>query len=118
MSGPKLTERIDMWVGKFDPTGVRGPRPVREDRYVEVGPISPGMAGIWAKLPMHQGAAFDTRLDQIAATVCRDDPRTAAQRRAAPTPFTRSPPATPGWTAAAAPPPARPPHPNRRWVRC
>jgi len=69
-------------VAKFDPTGVREPRPVREDRYVEIGPISPGMAGIWAKLPLHEGAAFDTRLDDIAATVCHHDPRTTAQRRA------------------------------------
>ena len=69
-------------MAKFDPTGVREPRPVREDRYVEIGPISPGMAGIWAKLPLHEGAAFDTRLDDIAATVCHHDPRTTAQRRA------------------------------------
>ena len=55
---------------------------MREDRYVEIGPISPGMAGIWAKLPLHEGAAFDTRLDDIAATVCHHDPRTTAQRRA------------------------------------
>jgi hypothetical protein len=82
MSGPKLTERIDMWVEKFDPTGVREPRPVRDDRYVEVGPISPGMAGIWAKVPLVDGAAFDTRLDEIAGTVCPDDPRTQRQRRA------------------------------------
>jgi Domain of unknown function (DUF222) len=82
MSGPKLTERIDMWVEKFDPVGTREPRPVTDDRYAMVGPISPGMAGIWAKLPMADGVAFDTRLDQIAATVCPDDPRTHAQRRA------------------------------------
>jgi Domain of unknown function (DUF222) len=82
LSGPKLTERIDMWVEKFDPTGVREPRSPRDDRYVEVGPISPGMAGVWAKLPMAEGAAFDYRLDQIAGSVCRDDPRTAQQRRA------------------------------------
>jgi hypothetical protein len=81
MSGPKLTERVDMWVEKFDPVGTREPRPVTEDRYVMVGPISPGMAGIWAKVPMAEGIAFDTRLDQIAATVCPDDPRTHAQRR-------------------------------------
>jgi hypothetical protein len=31
MSGPKLAERIDMWVEKFDPTGVREPRPGRVD---------------------------------------------------------------------------------------
>jgi hypothetical protein len=81
MSGPKLTQRVDMWVEKFDPTGIREPRPVRDDRYVDVSPISPGMAGIWAKLPLVDGIAFDTRLDAIAATVCGDDPRTAAQRR-------------------------------------
>jgi hypothetical protein len=44
MSGPKLTERIDMWVEKFDQAGVREPRPNRENRYVEIGPSStPGM---------------------------------------------------------------------------
>jgi hypothetical protein len=71
-----------MWVEKFDATGVREQRPVRDDRYVDVGPISPGMAGIWAKLPMVDGAAFDTRLDEIADTVCPDDPRTRRQCRA------------------------------------
>ena len=80
-SGPKLRERIDMWVEKFDPAGVREPKPATDDTYVEVGPIGPGMVGIWAKLAFADGVAFDTRLDQIAATVCRDDPRTAAQRR-------------------------------------
>jgi hypothetical protein len=82
MSGPQLTARIDMWVEKFDPTGTREPRPVADDRYVDVGPISAGMAGIWAKLPMADGVAFDTRIDQIAGTVCADDPRTVPQRRA------------------------------------
>ena len=38
MSGPKLTERIDMWVEKFDPAGIREPHPTREARYVEIGP--------------------------------------------------------------------------------
>jgi hypothetical protein len=83
LSGPKLTERIAMWVAKFDPTGVREPRPVREDRYVEVGPISPGMAGIWARLPMHQGAAFDTqtRSDRRHRLPRRSPHRCAAPRR-------------------------------------
>ncbi len=82
LSGPRLSERIDMWVEKFDPTGVREPRPTREDRYVEVGPSSPGMAGIWGTVSLTEGAALDARLDEVAATVCRDDPRTARQRRA------------------------------------
>ncbi|WP_094294773.1 HNH endonuclease signature motif containing protein [Mycobacterium neumannii] len=82
LSGPKLHERIDMWVEKFDPDGVREPKPPNDDRYVEVGPIGPGMVGVWAKLAFADGMAFDTRLDEIAATVCRDDPRTVSQRRA------------------------------------
>lgn len=114
MSGPKLTERIDMWVEKFDPTGVREPRPVRDDRYVDVGPIGPGMAGIWAKLPMVDGAAFDTRLDEIACTVCPDDP--AHNGNAAPTRWSRWRLGRPDWNVAAAHI-VRPRYPNRRWLR-
>ncbi len=55
MSGPRLTERIDMWVEKSDPAGVRGPRPTRENRYVVIGPSSPGMAGIWGNLTVTAG---------------------------------------------------------------
>jgi hypothetical protein len=82
MSGPKLSERIDMWVEKFDPTGVREPRPPREERHVVIGPSGDGMAGIWGKVSLTDGAALDERLDQLAATVCRDDGRTKDQRRA------------------------------------
>ena len=48
LSGPTLTERIDMWVEKFDPTGRREPRPTREDRYVEIGPAARGWPGFGA----------------------------------------------------------------------
>jgi hypothetical protein len=82
MSGPKLTERIDMWVEKFDPAGVREPRPARENRYVEIGPGAPGMANVWGSLTLTEGAALDERIDQVAATVCGNDPRTKDERRA------------------------------------
>lgn len=82
LSGPTLNERIDMWVERFDPTGVREPRSPGEDRYVVVTPAGQGMVDVSARLTFEAGFAFDTRLDQIAATVCRDDPRTADQRRA------------------------------------
>ena len=71
-----------MWVEKFDPAGVREPRPTRENRYVEIGPSGPGMAGIWGNLAVTEGAALDDRLEGVAATVCGDDPRTRSQRRA------------------------------------
>ena len=82
LSAPKAVERIDMWVARFDPAGLRVPGRRSEDRYVEIGPVDPGLAGVWAQLHATDGAALERRLDAVAATVCRDDPRTKAQRRA------------------------------------
>ena len=81
LSGPKLADRIDAAIAKFDPDGVRVPPNIDDNRYVEVGPTVPGMAGIWANIHAVDAAAFDARLDALAATVCPDDPRTAMQRR-------------------------------------
>src|SRR6476660_2640388 len=54
LSGPKMAERIDMWVARFDPATVRST----------------------------DAAAVDRALDALADTVCRNDSRTKAQRRA------------------------------------
>jgi hypothetical protein len=82
LSGPKLVDRVDLWVAKFDPAAVRVPPKVDDNRHVEVGETSPGMAGIWGNIHAPDAAAFDKRLDALAASVCEDDPRTTAQRRA------------------------------------
>jgi hypothetical protein len=82
LSGPKLRDRVDLWVTKFDPAGVRVPPKVKDNRYVDVYPTSPGMAGVSAYLHAADGAALDQRLDALAATVCENDPRTKEQRRA------------------------------------
>nr|WP_197040229.1 DUF222 domain-containing protein [Mycobacterium sp. URHB0044] len=37
---------------------------------------------MWGQLPATSGAASDTTLDDLANSVCRDDPRTKTQRRA------------------------------------
>lgn len=84
LSNPKLADRIDCWVAKFDADGVRVPPDVEENRYVEVKPTTPGMAGIWANIHATDAAAFDQRLDALAATVCPNDPRTIMQRRNGP----------------------------------
>lgn len=81
LSAPKLADRIDQCIARFDPDGVRVPPSIEDSRYVEVGPTVPGMGGIWANIHAADAAAFDQRLDALAATVCRDDPRTAMQRR-------------------------------------
>ena len=82
LSKPKLRDRIDLWVAKFDPAGVRIPPKVNDNRYVDVGETSAGMAGIWANVHATDAAALDQRLDALAATVCEHDPRTTQQRRA------------------------------------
>jgi hypothetical protein len=82
LSGPKLRDRVDLWVAKFDAAGVRVPPKVKDDRYVDVYPTTPGMAGVSASVEAADGAALDQRLDAFAATVCDNDPRTKAQRRA------------------------------------
>ena len=82
LSEPKLFERIDMWVMRFDPAGRRVPGSRSEDRYVEIDPTGSGLAGIWAQLHATDGAALDQKLDALAGTVCSADPRTKKQRRA------------------------------------
>ena len=82
LSEPKLRDRIDLWVAKFDPAGVRVPPKIDNNRYVEIEQTSPGMAGIWANIHAPDAAALDQRLDALASTVCDGDPRTREQRRA------------------------------------
>jgi len=82
LSGPKLFERIDMWVVRFDPAGRRVPGERTEDRYVEVAPTDAELVGVWAQLHAADGVALDQKLDVLADTVCAADPRTKQQRRA------------------------------------
>ena len=82
LSEPKLFERIDMWVMRFDPAGRRVPGQRIEDRYVEIAPTDGGLAGVWAQLHATDGVALDQKLDALAETVCPADPRTKQQRRA------------------------------------
>jgi hypothetical protein len=82
LSGPKLRDRVDLWVAKFDAAGVRVPPKVNDNRHVDLYSSSPGVAGISGFLRAVDGAALDQSLDALAATVCENDPRTKEQRRA------------------------------------
>ncbi|MDZ4267253.1 MAG: HNH endonuclease signature motif containing protein [Mycobacterium sp.] len=82
LSKNKLRDRLDLWVAKFDAAGVRVPPLAEDHRYFDVEPHVPGTAFAGGVLSAADGAALDQRLDALAATVCPDDPRTAAQRRA------------------------------------
>jgi hypothetical protein len=82
LSHNKLVERVDFWVAWFDPLGVRVPTKSVDNRNVHIEPTYPGMASVWASMPLADASLLDDRLDAIAATVCPDDPRTHRQRRA------------------------------------
>jgi hypothetical protein len=82
LSGPKLRDRVDQWVAKFDPAGVRVPPSVNDNRYINIDAAAAGTASITGYLSAANGAALDQRLDALAATVCENDPRTKEQRRA------------------------------------
>ncbi|MFI5511605.1 DUF222 domain-containing protein [Mycobacterium sp. NPDC051804] len=78
----KLRDRVDQWVAKFDPAGVRVPPKVDENRYFDVDEAGPGMAFASGHVRATDAAALDARLDALAATVCEHDPRSRSQRRA------------------------------------
>lgn len=81
-SREKIREIIDWKIRELDPNAVRVARTAEDDRHIEILPGNDGMAEIWGRVRASDGAAFDQKLDQLAATVCRDDSRTARQRRA------------------------------------
>ena len=76
LSGPKLEQRVDWWVQRVDPAGRRLPAACPEQRYVEWFPAAAGLVSMCAQLRATDGAALDQRLDALADSVCRDDPRT------------------------------------------
>ena len=82
MSRNRVSEVVDMWVRDLDPAAERIARRADDDRHVEIGPSRDGLADFWGAVRAPDAAALDRRLDQLAATVCRDDSRTKRQRRA------------------------------------
>ena len=114
LSGPKLRDRIDLWVAKFDPAGVRIPPKVNDNRYVDIGETSPGDGRDLGQRPCHRRRGIRQALDALAATVCHADPRTKEQRRADATGRWRA--VRRGWPASADQPTARPQPRGRRPV--
>jgi hypothetical protein len=82
LSREKVAELVDWLVIELDPDAVRVARQRDLDRHIEVEPGQNGMAEIWGSVRAPDAAAFDTKLNELAATVCPDDPRTKTQRRA------------------------------------
>lgn len=82
LSRNKLDNVIDWLVVELDPEARRVARERQDDRCVNVRPDRHGMSEVSGRLPAADGATLDKRLELMADAVCRDDPRTRAQRRA------------------------------------
>ncbi|MCV7418974.1 DUF222 domain-containing protein [Mycobacterium yunnanensis] len=80
----KTEKAIDVFVHQVDPHAVRRSETKARGRSVEVHieEDGSGMATVLATLFAHDAKAFETRLKNLAATVCPADPRTADQLRA------------------------------------
>ncbi|MGV0750010.1 DUF222 domain-containing protein [Mycolicibacter minnesotensis] len=84
LSAAKTAAAIDALIERYDPDAVR--RQERDARgreiVVDIRNSENGTTGLWGRLFATDATALDRRLTQLAHTVCDDDPRTLAQRRA------------------------------------
>jgi hypothetical protein len=80
-SKKKLIELIDWQVIQLDPEAQRMPAERDAQRHIEITPGHDGMADVSGRIGALEGAELDKCLDQMARTVCGEDPRTHVQRR-------------------------------------
>ncbi|WP_425461687.1 DUF222 domain-containing protein [Mycobacterium pseudokansasii] len=82
-SRQRVINAIDRQVLAIDPDAARERRRRADDeREIGITPHPDGMAELWGIVTGADATAFDRKLSHLATAVCRDDPRTLAQRRA------------------------------------
>ncbi|OBJ38966.1 hypothetical protein A5630_28360 [Mycolicibacterium mucogenicum] len=83
LSKPKMEQRIDEIIAASDQAGVHPPKPPSQARYLDLRACGPGAASVCGTLDAATAAVLDAALDDLAKSVCRNDPRSHDQRRAA-----------------------------------
>ncbi|WP_326548287.1 DUF222 domain-containing protein [Mycolicibacterium sp. ND9-15] len=79
----RVKDVVDNLVHEIDPQAAKERRASSErDRYVSVEAQVDGTAKVRARITATAAAAFDRRLSELAMSVCANDSRTVAQRRA------------------------------------
>ena len=80
----KTEQAIDAIVLDHDASALRRTSAAIRKRDVQFGSPTdePGFTSLWARLYAHDGALLQQRLDEMVRSVCSDDPRTVADRRA------------------------------------
>lgn len=82
LSRGQLIARVDRIVARHDCDAVRRRKKKRDDRWIDIWDSGDGVSEIRGFLRVTDGRALDARLDALAATVCPNDLRSTAQRRA------------------------------------
>lgn len=85
MSERKLVDSIDEIIGKHDPDAVRRFRTAQKGLDVRFGKPDDdaGTRSVFGRMTATDAELSDRRLEAVAKSVCRDDPRTHGERRAA-----------------------------------
>lgn len=78
----RIVEAVDYWVQVLEPAAVREARTFDQSRHIGISPQHSGLAEIFGDVRTSDALAFDQRLTELAATVCKSDPRTKDERRA------------------------------------
>ncbi|GAA2532484.1 HNH endonuclease signature motif containing protein [Mycolicibacterium diernhoferi] len=84
LSEAALIRAVDFWVEKFDPIAVIRSKAAAKDLYVEFDDRNDpnGVCSFWGRLRATDKQALQQRLNDLADTVCPNDPRTVRERRA------------------------------------
>ena len=83
LSEYKLTQAIDVWVDNIDPGALRRTRNRARTRdFTVADPDEAGTTAVFGRLFSADATLLRQRLEAMARSVCEDDPRTLAQRRA------------------------------------
>jgi hypothetical protein len=83
LSVKKTEHAIDAIVDQVDPGGLRRSRTTNTQRDVQFGSPSDeaGYTTMWARLYAPDGEVIKARMQELACSVCDDDPRTIGERR-------------------------------------
>ncbi|MDO0974904.1 DUF222 domain-containing protein [Mycolicibacterium frederiksbergense] len=84
-SEKQLIGAVDLWVEKFDPDAVVRSKRAAKDLYVEFDDKDDpnGVASFWGRLRITDKKILEQRLNNLADTVCPNDPRRRGELRAA-----------------------------------
>ncbi|MGV2971347.1 DUF222 domain-containing protein [Mycolicibacterium sp. D3] len=84
LSGDKLDTAITVWIHTLDPDAVRRAATAHRSRDVRIGgrDQAAGTTSVWGRINSLDAAIAAARLKAMVNSVCGEDPRTTAQKRA------------------------------------